>query len=314
MKKISLDIKKGMEAVAGSVQKAADLGKAVAVGVQSGAKEFSEQSKKEAYERMLKKYNPLFPEQYNSSSFNVPNMIMIVDDAVRKGIEVCEGAVGWLDKKNDVEILCLYDEAVASSGLQFVPAAVCDAVYYVDSFDRKRFVRLDHLLKKADEEKVAELEYIAYCLGAKSCSVQILETQEEYSIVKNMIHGAKNVIRGVENADLKVETEGAAAMFKMRGAAGKAEFSGSQAIRMPELKWFRYDENIKRLIEMRLEGKDTVRSKELKLEGVSSATISQKTALAVDAAVKGMGVNGAASMEKQSKRECNSTFCFHIEF
>lgn len=314
MKKISLDIKKGMEAVAGAVQKTTDVGKAVAIGVQDGVKEYADQTKKEAYERKLKKYNPLFPEKYRSEEFNVPNMIMIVDDAERRGIDVCEGAIGWLDKKNDVEILCLYDEAVAFSGLQFVPAATCDAVYYVDSFDRNRFVRLDYLLKKADEEKVAELEHIAFCLGAKRFSVQILEKQEDLSVIKNVISGAKNVIRGVENTDVEAEVESTATMYKMRGAIGKAEFSGNQTIRRPELKWFRYDENIKRLIEMRLEGKDTVLSKELKLEGATSATISQKTALAVDAAVKGMGINGTASMEKQMKRESNSLLQFYIEF
>ena len=65
---------------------------------------------------------------------------------------------------------------------------------------------------------------------------------------------------------------------------------------------------------MRLEGKDTILSEELKLEGASSTTISQKTALAVDAAIKGMGVNGTASMEKQVKRESNSKLYFRIEF
>ena len=315
MKKISLDIKKGMEAVAGSVQKAADLGKVVAVGVQGGIKEYAAQTEQEVYERKLKKYNPLFPERYNSPEFNLPNMVMIVDDAVRKGIDVCEGSIGWLRKENDVEILCLYDEAVTFSGLQFVPAATCDSVYYVDSFDRKRFVRLDYLLKKADEEKIAELEHIAFCLGAKSFSVEIYEMQEQQSMVKSVIAGAKKtMMRGSENDAAQFEAEKIATEFKMRGGIGKTIFSGNQTIRMPELKWFRYDENIKRLIEMRLEGRDTVLSKMLQLEGASSATISQKTALAVDAAVKKMGASVSASMEKQASQETNSKLVFHIEF
>ena len=314
MKKISLDIKKGMEAVAGSVQKAADLGKVVAVGVQGGIKEYAAQTEQEVYERKLKKYNPLFPERYNSPEFNLPNMVMIVDDAVRKGIDVCEGSIGWLRKENDVEILCLYDEAVTFSGLQFVPAATCDSVYYVDSFDRKRFVRLDYLLKKADEEKIAELEHIAFCLGAKSFSVEIYEMQEQQSMVKSVIAGAKKtMMRGSENDAAQFEAEKIATEFKMRGGIGKTIFSGNQTIRMPELKWFRYDENIKRLIEMRLEGRDTVLSKMLQLEGASSATISQKTALAVDAAVKKMGASVSASMEKQASQETNSKLVFHIE-
>lgn len=37
---------------------------------------------------------------------------MIVDDAVRRDIDVCEGSIGWLGKENDIEILYLYDTAI----------------------------------------------------------------------------------------------------------------------------------------------------------------------------------------------------------
>lgn len=50
-------------------------------------------------------------------------MIKIVDDAERRGIDVCEGAIGWLGKVANTEIMYLYDEAVEDSGLTFVPMA-----------------------------------------------------------------------------------------------------------------------------------------------------------------------------------------------
>ena len=174
--KIEFDKKKSAEALSGLVQSTVDFSKKAAADAKVGVAAMVEKSKADSYARRMKKYNPLFPDQYKSESFNLPNIIMIVDDAVRRGIDVCEGSIGWLRKENDVEILCLYDEAVTFSGLQFVPAATCDSVYYVDSFDRKRFVRLDCLFRKSHEEKIAELQHIAYCLGAKNCSIQIRET------------------------------------------------------------------------------------------------------------------------------------------
>ena len=149
------------------MQSTVELSKKAAAGAKSGMLNVMEKSKTESYARRLKKYNPLFPEQYCADTFNLPNMIQIVDDAVRRGIDVCEGAIGWLGNETGVEILHLYDEAVPFSKLQFVPSADCDAVYYVDSFDRRRFIRLDCIFSKAHEERLAELKNIAYLLGAK---------------------------------------------------------------------------------------------------------------------------------------------------
>ena len=305
-----------MEAVAGSVQKAADLGKVVAVGVQGGIKEYAAQTEQETYERKLKKYNPLFPDRYNSPEFNLPNMVMIVDDAVRKGIDVCEGAIGWLRKENDVEILCLYDEAVAFSGLQFVPAATCDSVYYVDSFDRRRFVRLDCLFKKSHEEKIAELQHIAYCLGAKSCSVQIRETDiQKKDSKRKFANKERALIKGIQT---KAETEGEVQAAYQNSVERKghsyAAFEGTQEVKRPNLKWFLHDDNIKQLIEMRCEGNNAIKTLTLELEGSASATMSQKTALAIDGAVSKIASKSELRMENQATQENYSKLVFHIEF
>ena len=182
--KITIDTKKSAEAVSGFLQKTSDLGKKTVSDVQAGAVALSEKAKQDSYLRRLKKYNPLFPDVYHSESFNLPNMIMIRDDAERKGIDVCEGAIGWLGNESGMEVLYLYDEFVRDSGITFVPSADCDAVYYVDSFDRTRYLRVDCIFKKAHEEKLAELKYVAYCLGAKSCTIEISESNVEVSVSK----------------------------------------------------------------------------------------------------------------------------------
>ncbi|MDO5413965.1 MAG: hypothetical protein Q4F78_00745 [Bacillota bacterium] len=102
---MKFDTKKGLDLVSGALNKATDIGKSVAYNAQSGAKELAEnvqstasdlaeKAKNDAYLRKLKKYNPLFPDKYNDASFDRPNLITIVDDAVRRDIDVCEGAIG----------------------------------------------------------------------------------------------------------------------------------------------------------------------------------------------------------------------------
>ena len=41
-------------------------------------------------------------------------------------------------KEKGVEVLHLYDEAIAFSELKFLPAATCDTVYYVDLNDKQK--------------------------------------------------------------------------------------------------------------------------------------------------------------------------------
>lgn len=174
--RLKVDTQKSSQAISNVIHKTTDISKKAIASVQNGAKAISEKSKNESYLRKLKKYNPLFLDTYSSESFNLPNMIMIVDDAVRRGIDVCEGSIGWISKEAGMEVMYLYDEAVELSGIQFIPTVTCDAVYYVDSFDRNKFIRTDCIFSKAHEERLAELKHIAYSLGAKSCSIEISES------------------------------------------------------------------------------------------------------------------------------------------
>ena len=91
-------------------------------------------------------------------------------------------------------------------------------------------------------------------------------------------------------------------------------FEGTQEIKQPVLKWFLHDENIKRLIEMRSNSDNAVKSMILELEGSASATMSQKTALAIDGAVSKINAKSDLRMEDQATKENYSKLIFHIEF
>ena len=96
----------------------------------------------------------------------------------------------------------------------------------------------------------------------------------------------------------------------LRSGKVEIEFEGNVNCVEPELKWFSYDDNIKRLIEMRMSNSNSIKSETLELSGASSATMSQKTAYAIDSAVGGGGV----SLSSQVEKENHSKFIYHIEF
>lgn len=323
--KMNFDFKKSAEVFTDVKQKTTELVQKtseaglqaatnVAENVQKSAKDFSEKSKQDNYERKLKKFNPLFPDRFHSEEFNLPNMIVIVDDAVRRGIDVCEGSIGWLSNQKGMEVLHLYDEYIQQSGIQFVPAPICDAVYYVDRFDRNRFIQTECIFTKAHEERMAELKNIAYMLGAKYCSIEISESSSKLESKKT--HVEAKVGLKVFNASSKesAQQENAYEGYVSRSGKIEATFDGSDDIKRPELKWFMHDDTIKRLVDMRCENQNAIKSETLILEGSSSATMSKKTACAIDNAVGKIGVSGNVNMEGQASKEERSKLIFRVEF
>lgn len=296
------ETKKGKESFAAFLSKTADASKKAAAGIQKGAQNLAEQTKKNMYEQRMKHYNPLFPDQFRSEDFRLPNVIEIVDDAVRKNIDVCEGAIGWLDTVNDVEILHLYDEWVDESGINFAPKWKCDCIYCVDQFDRNKYINMNSVFGMANEERLAELESIAYSLGAKMCSVEIVESDAELE-TKKMSAKAGGVVEGGASAHSKNASKQSGRIVSY--------FNGSDTPTRPTLKWFAHDDNIKGLIEMRCSDANSIKSKVLVLQGSSTSSVSRKIACAVDKMVK---VKGSMSMEKQSMKEHSSKLIYEIEF
>lgn len=311
--KIEIDTQKTKEALSGFMHNTAALGKKAAESAKTNMKAAIEKSKNDSEERKFKKLNPLFPDQFKSEDFKLPNIIMIVDDAVRRGIEMCEGAIGWLSNDSGSEVLCLYDEAIEFSGIQFIPAATCDAVYYVDNFNRNRFIRTDCIFSKAHEERLAELEHIAYSLGAKYCSIEITETASDSrskGIRVSLLESEKGS-KGRENAEFSATKGNSDA----RAGFTEVKFKNNNQLQRPTLKWFAHDDNITHLIEMCCDGNRAVESKILKLSGSSSATMSQKAALAIDGAISKLcSVKGSVSMNAQATKEHSSTLLFYVEF
>ncbi len=312
--KLNLDLKKGTEAVSNVLKKTSDASKKISENVQEKAKTFSDKTKNDSYMRKLKKYNPLFAERFYSEEFNLPNMIVIVDDAVRRGIDVCEGAIGWLSNENGMEVMYIYDEFAPSCGISFVPNVICDAVYYVDKFDRNRFVQTDCIFSKAHEERLAELKYIAYSLGAKYCSIEISESNTKVEINKAKAEmKAKEPLKGV-SASIKAEQGLSNKDVTRRTGIIEVEFEENNSISKPNLKWFKNDEIIKNLIDIRCNGDCSLKSETLILEGAMSATMSKKTAYAIDCAISKIGISGKSDIENQAVKENHSKLIFKVDF
>ena len=288
------NVKKG--AFSSLLKKTSDLSKKAA----ESAKEFAEQTKKNIYDAHAKKYTPVSAKDLKSKGFDMPSIINIVDNAANRKYITDKDSIGWIEQHEDVNVLHIYDSFVAKCDIAFVPVPQRDNVYCKDNFEPKKFINVNQFFGKAADEKLAELSNIAYCLGAKSCSVEIIESEAETDSKKTQ----GNVV-GL----LGASASNASAKSNVQSGKRVSAFEGHDDPKPPALKWFAYDENIKGLIEMRLN--KAIKSTVLELKGSSSATMSKKLACAIDNV---MNVKGKLSMEATAIKEHSKVLLFEIEF
>lgn len=309
-------LQKGAECVGNTIGKAAKVGKKAADGTKSGAQLLAKKAQEENLKVQMKKYNPVFPDQYKDPDFSLSNLIMIVDDVVRKDINVCNGAIGWKTFEKGVEVFHLYDEAIEFSDLHFTPSAVCDAIYYVDPHDRSRFIQIDCYLEKMQESKLAELQHIAYSLGAKRYSVEMYDNSSEQRAVKqgSTLKGGFGPLKKVANTS--EEREMTAYNKTQRESLAYAEFSGDMKPTQPDLRWFAYDDNIKNLIHMRCAGeeKGEIKTYNIELKGTDFATMGVSTAVKLDAAVNSLGFGSSLDLQSKTVKERHQKMNYHLEF
>ena len=288
--------------------KASSMGKKVADNVQKNAVALTEKAKADNYQRRLEKYNPLFIKEFKSKNFTMPSLIQLVDDSAVQDIDVCTGAIGWREKSNDVEILFLSIDFAAKSELEFFPALVSNSLFCSETYNESQYINVERIFGKAHEEKLAELEQIAYALGAKSCSIELVESDDVVDSKSRDGQASMKV--------LKASTKEKSKNTSSHSMSGRtvSTFSGSDTPTRPTLKWFKNDHNILNLIEMRCSDVNAIRSRTLILEGSSSMTMEQSRARNIDIATAKIGMKLHSSMEKQHRKEYCSKLIYEVEF
>ena len=151
--------------------KASNVGKKAV----EGAKNFAEQTKNNIHEAQAKKYTAVSAKEFKNKNFELPSIIEIVENSANQEFIDHNESIGWIEMHKEVAVLHMYIDFVKKSNLRFVPVPQCDNVYFADHFEDDKFINTNNVFGKATEEKLAELEHIANYLGAKSCSIEIVE-------------------------------------------------------------------------------------------------------------------------------------------
>lgn len=297
------------DAVAGAAQAAGGL-------VSQKAKEQALKAQEARRERLLEKLSPVFRSEYFARDFDLPQIVVVEDEDQRKGEELCEGAIGWLTRSDDgTEVLHVYNEFVPESGLSFHPMAKLNGAYYRDEGGSDRFIDLECYFEEIQKEKLAELQYVAQCLGAVSCRVESMEEQRSESKAKRS-GKVEGRARGLGNASAAVDASATSGDSAMRKTMLSQRFTGCDEPVHPQLNWFKHDRAINNLVEARCAPRSNNATKEyvIEVDCSASSVMSEESAAKINGALKGCNIKCAAKLSSQLRQESRKRFRFVISF
>lgn len=239
---------------------------------------------------------------------HIPSLIYIVErDKKRVNKAVCAGEIGYWTSVKGAEILNLYEESAARLGLQFLPN-ITQTFYYMDPYKPLVYVSLDSYFAYLKKNRVNELELIAQSLGAKSFRVTFKEHQKV--IVKQAADGS---LKGKANKAALVQNHASHNYDKIEIAA-ETQFNGHCEPKVPALVYFRNESDIEKLIRMRLDQSNPIKSKDFCFQCSSTSGMTEKTAAKIDLVLRQMKCAGTATLSSEVQREGRTELEYHIEF
>lgn len=260
----------------------------------------------------LKSLRPFFEDDLDSPEFALSKIIRVAEiDKKHAESEVCNGSIGFISEHKDVKILNIYTDKADMYGITYYPDRDSE-IYYVDPFDRDRYVALDdyfHYLKVA---RVNELQRIAQDLGAKHFRVTYKEDlkSEIENNQKGTIKGAQKALKS--SGTLEAEHN----MCEMNSStieiAAEMECIGHTPIE-PKLVYFQKDDSIKNLIRLRMSD-NTVKHQKFTLYCSQSSGIRENDAIKIDAALTALKYSSKANITVKAQSEARRFFEYEIDF
>lgn len=266
-------------------------------------------------------YKPVFPDEYNSPDYKIPKMIVIKDEASRKGIDVCKGAIGWADKIGELEALCMYDDWAKTCGLSFMPTLTLDTAYYVHPFDSSKYVRVEDYITTMKKDMDAELADVAYCLGAKSYKIEHTEKKSRSFHVKGHSKNSGSAPLLVDGDPVQASLDGKGKVSF--GYAHESEcheflqqtFAGEAKASVPELRWYKDDSSVNQLIKTRCsEGMNVSKTYRCEITNTYFACVGMGLAKKLDGALAAIKIGQKDKLQSELKKDSKMEYVYEVNF
>ncbi len=295
------------KAAAGKAGEAADLAAAA-------AKEHQEKTIQRRREARFKGLCPVTREEYFAEDFDLPHVIVVVDEDEVKEVPEFEGCIGRLGVEDDgLEVFHIHRDFIQDSGLEFHPAPDYRMVFSADPHNDRRFVGVEGIFQTYQQERITELRDIARDLGAKYCLIESSEVRSTKSRVAKKGGVTVKAIPGnggtVDSASVQIQGSSS-----RRRVCCEVSFEGSSEPRPPQLRWYKGSREIQSLVDTVCGGANKMGSQRLTIQGSSSTTMSRDQATKIDALIKKLKLKASGSLEKKYEEESSQELIYYLEF
>lgn len=264
-----------------------------------------------------KRLGPVYREDIETFTANPPEMIYICDDPNFNDNPVMKDAIARLERKNETDMLTINFNNLELFDFDFYSPVIQGCIYYVDPYDKKMYIDLDDYFSYFQSAKMSELSLIAQKLGATYMSVKLLREKSTFvnksssakiaAAPQMMLQKGKNIF----DADINKSSESKESMsYEL---LTEMHFSGHEP-EQPDLKYFKNNADIKALIDMRMDGSNTIGERHLSFKYNKGTGINRKNAGDIDAILKSLNVSGNSTVTEKVKEEDRMLLEYTIVF
>ncbi len=220
---------------------------------------------------------------------------------------VCIGSVGFGMREKNMKVLNLFNQNAQDYGLTFYPSSG-NYGYYVDPCNPTLDISLNDYFSYLKRVRIDELTRIAQDLGATKIRISLKAEKKTFVDNKAKIKGREGKVASEEISHTNV-----AQKFESIEVASESSFKGHDPVE-PKLVYFKNENDIKSLIEMRMNKENLLTAKTISFKYNNSSGMKEADAINVDAALAKMKLGGNASISSEVRDENRLFFEYYIEF
>lgn len=274
--------------------------------VKKGARTLKETADEKARQMERKTLLPIVLEDLND--YPMPKLIRITErDKKYSESEVCKGSIGFWSDFKEMRLMNIFRDSVNVYGISFYPN--CDSeFYYVNPVNYDNYIVLDEYFDYLKQVRVGELQKIAQDLGAKHFRVTYKEEKTAFSERRT---NKKVGVKSIEDASVEQEREGN--KYSKIEIAAEMECPGHAPVK-PTVKYMKYDPNVQKLIEMRMDEQGPLRRQTLTIKLSNSSGLKESEAVKIDAILKGLKCTGNSTVVNEVRNESRRYLEYEIDF
>jgi hypothetical protein len=246
--------------------------------------------------------------------FTMPDIINVVEkDKKHAESKACDHSLGHLSIENGLPVLNVYPHHMKDLGITFFPD-MKKGIYYVDPYQKDHYIYIEDYFSQLKTARVNELEKLAYCLGATHA--EILFKTNTVELEKAKKKADLGVKKGKKKlVDVKAEHSESESKKESMEVAKVINASGHDDPQVPDLVYFKNDEDIQNLIFMRMDNKSKLTDKECSIKYSNSSGIKSADAAKIQGAVDKLGGGSAGvSITDETLTENYMTLIYKIVF